>query len=140
MESVTVSAGNRRGVKLPVWGHSPEILIWRNRLWFLREAERGVSVRGTVPLVIPGVIPAPMQRVADATQVTADPTQPRANYSSPPGIAPTRAAPRALAALCLSRPTRRKSPGLSGWPVCFEGAAWAGQTAPRPKRPLRRRA
>ena len=88
MESVTVSAGNRRGVKLPVWGHSPEILIWRNRLWFLREAERGVSVRGTVPLVIPGVIPAPMQRVADATQVTADPTQPRANYSSPPASHP----------------------------------------------------
>ena len=29
-----------------------------------------------------------MQRVADATQVTADPTQPRANYSSPPASHP----------------------------------------------------
>ena len=29
-----------------------------------------------------------MQRVADATQVTSDPTQPRANYSSPPASHP----------------------------------------------------
>ena len=46
------------------------------------------SVRSSVPPVIPGVTPAPMQRVADATQVTADPTQPRANYSSPPASHP----------------------------------------------------
>ena len=46
------------------------------------------SVRSSVPPVIPGVTPAPMQRVADATQDTADPTQPRANYSSPPASHP----------------------------------------------------
>ena len=46
-------------------------------------AGSGAGVCAAVPPVIPGVTPAPMQRVADATQVTADPTQPRANYSSP---------------------------------------------------------
>ena len=51
-------------------------------------AGSGAGVCAAVPPVIPGVTPAPMQRVADATQVTADPTQPRANYSSPPASHP----------------------------------------------------